>query len=88
MASWWRIVILPRPDWEDALRYYHLEGKTASAFTIMAQNETLVSEDYTLYHGSDQVRFTLAHEAAHLILNGGTEDQANDIARILTKRRG
>jgi hypothetical protein len=86
MVSWWRIVVLPRAEWEDALRYYHLEGRTASAFTIMGQNETLISEDYMLYHGSYQVRFTLAHEAAHLILNGGTEDQANEIARILTKK--
>jgi hypothetical protein len=86
MPGWWRIVILPPVRWEDALRYYHLEGRTASAFTIMGQNETLVSEDYAQYHGGDQVRFTLGHEAGHLICQCQSEDRANDIARILTKK--
>jgi len=87
MPGWWRIVVLTRPDWEDALKYYHLEGRTASAFTVLGQNETLISEDYMLWHGSEAVQFTLAHEAGHMICQCQSEDTANDIARILTKQR-
>ncbi len=86
MVNWWRIVVLPRAEWEDALRYYHLEGQTDSAFTIMAQNETLVNEDYTFFAGTYRLRFTLAHEAGHLICQCQSEGRADSIARILTKK--
>ncbi len=86
MPGWWRIVILSRADWDDALIRYHLEGRTASAFTVMNQDETFVSEEYLFFATDDRVQFTLGHEAGHLICSCSSEDRANQIARILTRR--
>lgn len=86
MPGWWRITILNRPDWDEALARYGLEGQTYSAFTVLGQNQTFVNEEYLFFASTERVRFTLAHEAAHLICSCASEDKANQIARILIKK--
>lgn len=86
MPGWWRVVILSRADWEDAMLRYHLEGRTGSAFTVMGQDETFINEEYLFFATDDRVKFTLGHEAGHLICNCQSEERADKIARILTRR--
>ena len=85
MVPWWRIVVLNKADWTDALIKYNLEGQTDSAFTVFGQNVTFVNEDYIGFADDARLEHTLAHEAAHLILEGGNEDQANSLAKKLEK---
>lgn len=83
MTQWWRIVILSNEDWDEAVSKHDLN--TGSAFTILQQRVTFVSESYLIYHIDENVRFTLGHEAGHLICECSSEDKANEIARALTR---
>jgi len=85
MVPWWRIIVLNKPDWTDALIKYNLEGRTDSAFTVLGQNVTYVNEEYLFFASDSQAEFTLAHEAGHMICGCMSEDIANKIGKILEK---
>jgi hypothetical protein len=86
MVPWWRIVILSRPDWDDATDKYN-HPNTETAFTLIGPNVTYIREDYLTSGGGtdERIRWTLAHEAGHLSCNCISEDRANALARQFTK---
>lgn len=85
MIHYWQIVVLNKPDWQDALQRFHLEGQTETAFSVLQWDTSYVNGEYIRFSTDGEVKHTLAHEAGHFICECRSEDKANEIAKQLER---
>jgi hypothetical protein len=82
MVSTWTAIIDPGEVFTENTKKLNLD--TESGYTYVGGlNQTHLNEDYLVWHGDQDVRHLLAHEAGHLICGCKSEQRANDIAYVL-----
>lgn len=79
----WKMVVASKMDWQRVQSQVPATNRTATAFTLRSLNLTVLNGDYAASASPWELKWTIAHEAGHLLCDCDSEEKANLIARGL-----